>query len=72
LRVWDSIASQTKPVRVFEAPSIADVRLFAEAALKRGGVALYIARDDRYALMAISAARFFAPDLDVARVPELV
>src|SRR5262245_11510700 len=69
MRVWDSIASQTKPVRVFEAPFLADVRLFAEAALKRGGASLYIARDDRYAMMAISAARFFAPGLDVASLP---
>jgi transcription-repair coupling factor (superfamily II helicase) len=69
MRVWDAIASQTKPVRVYETPFIADVRLFAEAALKRGGASLYIARDDRYAMMAISAARFFAPELDVASLP---
>ncbi len=34
MRVWDSIASQTKPVRVYETPFIADVRLMAEAAQK--------------------------------------
>ena len=69
MRVWDAIASQTKPVRVFEAPFIADVRLIAEAARKRGGASLYIARDDRHAMMAVSAARFFAPDLDVVSLP---
>src|SRR5689334_20139422 len=69
MRVWDAIASQTKPVRVYETPFIADVRLFAEAAIKRGGPSLYIARDDRHAMMAASAARFFAPQLDVVQLP---
>ncbi len=69
MRVWDTIASQKKPVRVYEAPFIADVRLVAEAAQKRGGVALYIAKDDRHALMAQAAARFFAPLLDVIYLP---
>jgi hypothetical protein len=55
MRVWDSIASQTKPVRVYETPFIADVRLMAEAAQKRGGASLYIARDDRHAFMAAAA-----------------
>ena len=49
MRVWDALASQTKPVRVYETPFIADVRLIAEAAQKRGGASLYIARDDRHA-----------------------
>ena len=52
MRVWDAIASQTKPVRVYETPFIADVRLFAEATLRRGGASLYVARDDRHAMMA--------------------
>jgi transcription-repair coupling factor (superfamily II helicase) len=69
LRVWDAIASQTKPVRVFETPFIADVRLMAEAAAKRGGASLYIARDDRHAFMAAAAARFFVPSLDVVNLP---
>jgi len=69
MRVWDAIASQTKPVRVYETPFIADVRLLAEAALKRGGISLYIARDDRHAFMATVAARFFAPSLQVVSLP---
>ena len=69
MRVWDAIASQTKPVRVFETPFIADVRLLAEAAKARGGASLYIARDDRHAFMAAAAARFFAPGLDVVNLP---
>jgi transcription-repair coupling factor (superfamily II helicase) len=69
MRVWDAIASQTRPVRVYETPFIADVRLFAEAAIRRGGPSLYIARDDRHAMMAASAARFFAPNLDVVQLP---
>jgi transcription-repair coupling factor (superfamily II helicase) len=69
MRVWDAIASQTKPVRVFETPFIADVRLLAEAARVRGGASLYIARDDRHAFMAAAAARFFVPGLDVVNLP---
>ncbi len=69
MRVWDSIASLTKPVRVYETPFIADVRIMAEAALKRGGASLYIARDDRHAYMSAAAARFFAPTLDVVSLP---
>src|SRR5262245_39870086 len=69
MRVWDAIASLTKPVRVFETPFIADVRLMAEAALKRTGASLYIARDDRHAMMAVAAARFFTPSLDAVHLP---
>src|SRR5688572_4936259 len=69
MRVWDAIASQTKPVRVYETPFIADVRLFAEAAIRRGAAALYVARDDRHAMMAASAARFFVPNLEVVNLP---
>ena len=69
MRVWDTLAGQKQPVRVYETPFIADVRLMAEAAQKRGGISLYIARDDRHALMAFAAARFFAPLLDVIYLP---
>ena len=55
MRVWDALASQKKPVRVYETPFIADVRLMAEAAQKRGGASLYISRDDRHAFMAAAA-----------------
>lgn len=69
MRVWDTLASQKQPVRVYEAPFIADVRLIAEAAQKRRGVSLYVAKDDRHALMALAAAKFFAPLLEVIHLP---
>jgi transcription-repair coupling factor (superfamily II helicase) len=69
MRVWDHIASLTHLVRAFETPFIADVRLLAEAAAKRTGASVYVARDDRHAMMAASAARFFRPDLDVVSLP---
>jgi transcription-repair coupling factor (superfamily II helicase) len=69
MRVWDTLAGQKQPVRVYEAPFIADVRLISEAAQKRGGASLYIARDDRHAIMAAAAVRFFAPLLDVVHLP---
>ena len=69
MRVWDTLACQRKPVRVFEAPFIADVRLMAEAAQRRAGASVYIAKDDRHALMALAAGRFFAPQLDIVYLP---
>ncbi len=45
------------------------MRLFAEATIRRGGAGLYIARDDRHAMMAASAARFFTPQLDIVNLP---
>jgi transcription-repair coupling factor (superfamily II helicase) len=69
MRVWDNIAGLTAPARVYEAPFIADARLMAEAAVKRGGASAYIARDERHAMMAAAAARFFRPDLDVIVLP---
>ncbi len=69
MRVWDSIASQKTPVRVYETPFIADVRLIAEATQKRGGASVYVAQDDRHAFMAAAAARFFAPLLEVLTLP---
>ena len=69
MRVWDALARQRQPVRVYETPFIADVRLMAEAAERRGGTSLYIARDDRHAMMAAAAARFFAPPLEVIHLP---
>jgi transcription-repair coupling factor (superfamily II helicase) len=69
MRVWDTIASLKRPERAWDAPFIADVRLMAEAAARRTGASLYIAKDDRHALMAASAARFFRSDLDVLLIP---
>ncbi len=69
MRVWDSIASLSRPARVYETPFPADVRLFAEAAARRSGQALYVARDDRHAFMAGNVARFFCPDLEVLHLP---
>jgi transcription-repair coupling factor (superfamily II helicase) len=69
MRVWDTLAVQKQPVRVYETPFIADVRLVAEAAQKRRGASLYIAKDDRHALMAFAAAKFFAPLLEVIHLP---
>jgi transcription-repair coupling factor (superfamily II helicase) len=69
MRVWDHIASLRRPAQAWEAPFIADVRLITEAACRRSGWSLYLARDDRRALMAASAARFFRPDLDILVLP---
>ncbi|MEZ5937539.1 MAG: transcription-repair coupling factor [Hyphomonadaceae bacterium] len=69
MRVWDHLASLKAPARVFETPFGADVRLFAEAAVRRGGASLYVARNERHAYMAQAVMRFFRPDLQVLLYP---
>jgi transcription-repair coupling factor (superfamily II helicase) len=69
MRPWDQLVGLSAPTTLYEAPFGADVRLTAEAAARRGGKALYVARDDRHAFMAAAIARFFRPDLDVFLTP---
>ncbi len=69
MRVWDTLASLTRPATAYEAPFGADVRLFSEALAKRGGFGLFIAKDERRAHVAAAVARFFRPDLDVSIFP---
>lgn len=51
------------------APFGVDVDAFCTALIKRGGVGLYVARDDRTADAAINIARFVAPALEQISIP---
>jgi transcription-repair coupling factor (superfamily II helicase) len=56
-------------VRVAGVPEGHDARLVTAAALARGGVSLHVARDDAQASTFVAAAGFFAPQLEVMRLP---
>jgi transcription-repair coupling factor (superfamily II helicase) len=69
MRVWDNLAQLKAPTRAWQAPFGADIRLFVEAAARRTGASLYVAKDDRQAAMAAAWARFFRPDVEVVSLP---
>ncbi|MFC7290632.1 transcription-repair coupling factor [Hirschia litorea] len=69
MKVWDTIAGLKKPIDAYEAPFGADVRVFVEAINKRGGVGVYVARDERQALQVLSIAKFFQPLISQINFP---
>ncbi len=69
MKVWDVIAGLKAPIDAYEAPFGADVRVFVEAINKRGGVGVYVARDERQALQVLSIAKFFQPYLTQINFP---
>ena len=69
MRVWDNLAQLKAPTKAWQAPFGEDVRLIVEAAARRSGASLYVAKDDRQAAMAALAARFFRPDVEIVSLP---
>ncbi len=65
----DLIATVRGNATVCGAPEGLDALAFADAARLRGGVNVFVARDDSRAAAFASALDFFAPDLDVRRLP---
>ena len=65
----DLIARASGTARVCGAPEGLDALVFADAARLRGGVSVFIARDDSRAAAFATALEFFAPDLDLLRLP---
>ena len=63
------LKSLSGPAAVAGAPFGADVITFCEALIKRGGIGVYVARDDRMAQAARRMAMFAAPRLDQADLP---
>lgn len=63
------IARASGTARVCGAPEGLDALVFADAARLRGGVSVFIARDDSRAAAFATALEFFAPDLDLLRLP---
>ena len=69
MKVWDTLAGIKAPIDAYEAPFGADVRVFVEAINKRGGVGVYVARDERQALQVLSIAKFFQPHMTQINFP---
>ncbi|MCU0731192.1 MAG: transcription-repair coupling factor [Hyphomonas sp.] len=65
----DLLKSLSGPAAVAGAPFGADVITFCEALVKRGGIGVYVARDDRLAQAARRMALFAAPRLEQADLP---
>jgi transcription-repair coupling factor (superfamily II helicase) len=65
----NAISEAPGPITVGGAPEGFDALVFADAARLRGGVSVFIARDDSRAAAFASALEFFAPDLALLRLP---
>jgi len=64
-----AIARASGRLTVSGAPEGYDAYVAAESALRAAALALYIAPDDARASIALEAARFFAPTLEVLHFP---
>jgi transcription-repair coupling factor (superfamily II helicase) len=65
----EALAETPGTLAVTGAPEGVDAAGLAEAARKRGGVTLFVARDESRAAQFEAAARFFAPELETLRLP---
>ena len=65
----ERIASAKGALAVDGAPEGVDVSAFAASLERRGGVGLFVARDEARASAAEAAAAFFSPTLDIIRLP---
>src|SRR5262245_9571913 len=68
-RLTDQLAKSKDTLVVSGAPEGVDAAALAEAARARGGVTLFVARDETRAAQFEAAARFFAPELASLRLP---
>ena len=65
----DTLVKAKGALVVTGAPEGYDAAAIAEAARKRGGVTLFVARDETRAAQFEAAAKFFAPDIETLRLP---
>jgi transcription-repair coupling factor (superfamily II helicase) len=63
------IAHAPGKLAIGNAPEGYDALLFCDAARKRGGLSVFVARDDARAAAFAGACSFFAPDMEVLRLP---
>jgi|CXWL01.1.fsa_nt_gi transcription-repair coupling factor (superfamily II helicase) len=68
-RLVETFARAKQTLNVTGAPEGLDAAALGEAARVRGGVTLFVARDETRASQFETAARFFAPDLASMRLP---
>ncbi len=69
LRLIETLATSKDALVVTGAPEGVDAAALAEAARLRGGVTLFVARDETRAAQFEAAAKFFAPELETLRLP---
>ncbi len=68
-RLIETLGRSKDALVVTGAPEGVDAAALAEAARLRGGVTLFVARDETRAAQFEAAAKFFAPDLATLRLP---
>jgi len=68
-RLIESLAKSKQALTVTGAPAGVDAAALAEATRQRGGVTLFVARDERRGSEFEAAAAFFAPDIESLRLP---
>ncbi len=68
-RLVETLAKSKDALVVSGAPEGVDAAAIAEAARLRGGVTLFVARDETRASQFEAAAKFFAPELATLRLP---
>jgi transcription-repair coupling factor (superfamily II helicase) len=64
-----TLANLSAPTNVSEAPFGVDIKALQDALTQDGGLALYVARDDKTAATALKLAEFFAPRIDRVLLP---
>ncbi len=69
MKVWNTIAALKEPTKAVGAPFGADVRVFVEALIERGGIGVFVAKDERLAMQVQSIAAFFRPELECVVFP---
>ena len=65
----DTLVKTKGALTIVGAPEGYDAAALADAARRRGGVSVFIARDETRAQQFEAASRFFAPDLETLRLP---
>ncbi|MEL7481873.1 MAG: hypothetical protein AAGJ29_09955, partial [Pseudomonadota bacterium] len=65
----DILAGLSSPTQFWSAPFGVDIQAFSDALQKRGGIGLYVARDDRTAVAAVQMAQFMSPRLEAVFLP---
>jgi transcription-repair coupling factor (superfamily II helicase) len=68
-KLIETLAKSKDALTVAGAPEGADAAALAEAARLRGGVTLFVARDETRAAQFEAASRFFTPELATLRLP---
>ena len=63
------LSSLSAPTNVSGAPFGLDIKAFQDSLLNKGGIALYVARDDKTAATALKLAEFFHPTTDRVLLP---